>query len=751
MKDFIEYLEEQGITLQKKGNRWWASCPFHEDSNPSFTVSQKEKGYVWYCYSCKRGGGAVEFISEYEQIPLFEARRKWAKLNGVQLDSEREILNRLFEDLPYHQYLKDRGITEETAKKFHVGYVQNYYDWIGQFQLTDAYARELGLFECSNSIVYPFYDKDGVYKMACRPVDHKDYKTSPEWGKFFKRGMWGWHLVRDNKELYIFEGYHDAMVARQAGYNAICACGTEIHEDGWAEIKEFGIEKIIVCPDGDLGGRGWLDRIVRIAPQDLSLEVIALKSGDPDDLILDGTFEQNKKWNPFEWYITTKYGSPETLAEKCSMLKESAPIFKRMNMTDRCLAREWYAKAFGSDEALINLPVDDKHDLNAERAVLANCLCSKNARLDATRELKLEYFTGEFFQSIFQYIATHDDSSFQLILTLFHIDLSEYADIVNYDKFIEIVKKNGETNAVQRLFKTCDPSNTSEIVEGLYKITDNFKVNSGEESVRNTLKIINERVKNPNVQGIEIKNFPTLNHTLLGWNPSKLVLLSGNSGHGKTTVACNFIDGVVDDHKCAFFSLEMTEEEIMEKILTIRSGVPSSKIATGSLEQFEYDKLLEASTSLMHGNLQIVTGVRELHKIVAMAKAMILRKGVRFIFIDYLQLITMKSRMERWEQLAEITKTLKNQICSMGATVIGLSQLKRSALQSDVPDANDQAGAYAMVADADVALAVRKQDPTENGGSNYIINVSKNRFGWDEVQVPCDFDRTTQKIQEMVV
>ena len=46
MKDFIEYLQEQGITLTERGNRWWASCPFHADSNPSFTVSKKDNGYV---------------------------------------------------------------------------------------------------------------------------------------------------------------------------------------------------------------------------------------------------------------------------------------------------------------------------------------------------------------------------------------------------------------------------------------------------------------------------------------------------------------------------------------------------------------------------------------------------------------------------------------------------------------------------------------------------------------------------------
>ena len=87
----------------------------------------------------------------------------------------------------------------------------------------------------------------------------------------------------------------------------------------------------------------------------------------------------------------------------------------------------------------------------------------------------------------------------------------------------------------------------------------------------------------------------------------------------------------------------------------------------------------------------------------------------------------------------------------MGVTVVGLSQLKRSALNSDLPDANDQAGAYAMVADADVALAVAKRIIDKSTPSNYVINVSKNRFGWDQVAIDCDFDRTTQKISELSI
>ena len=86
----------------------------------------------------------------------------------------------------------------------------------------------------------------------------------------------------------------------------------------------------------------------------------------------------------------------------------------------------------------------------------------------------------------------------------------------------------------------------------------------------------------------------------------------------------------------------------------------------------------------------------------------------------------------------------------MGVTVIAVSQLRRAALRTDVPDAAEQAGAYAMLADADVAITVKKLNPDEiKDGSNFLLYVSKNRHGMDSVQVPSVFDRGTQRIYEV--
>lgn len=750
--NLVELVESEGVVLTKRGNRFWAKCPLHTDETPSFSISQKDDGYVWHCFSCKKGGGPVAFLSEIRDIPEFEARREWAKINGVAApDGDRELLTAIVEKLSenHHQYLVDRGIRRETIEKFRVGYCDNYQRLLDDFNLDESTAGALGLFDISKSVVYPFYDKDGVYKIAARKVDVKEYNTSNEKSRFFKRGLWGWQLVR-GAEVYVFEGYHDCMVAKQAGYQSLAACGTEITHEGWEELHSHGIERIVLVPDGDSGGRGWLDRVARKAPNWISIEFIVLPSGDPDDAILDGSFKNFKRVNPFEWYVTTKWGSPVSLADKCRMLHDSREIYSRMPAIDKAVARSWYRDMFGDDEALSYFPSDIKNDIEAERVVLSNCLYSNIAKLEALQELDESCFTGEIHKKLFSLIRDVDVTP-QLALVEFGIDYSEYADIVNYKRYIEKISQLGQARKVRDIVSNSDPFNPGETIEKLYKVTDKVVVTNGTSLVRNTMKQITSRVDNPDVLGIEIKRFPTINKTLLGWCDGRLVLVSGNSGHGKTTLVTNFMNDFVDDYPALMFSLEMTDQEVMEKLITIRSGVPSMKMMTGSLEQFEYDKVAESAESFMHGNLEIVTGVTDLHKIVAISRAHFMRRKIRFVIIDYVQLMTLKSDSARWEQLMEITKTLKNQICKgLGVTCIAISQLKRSNLNSDTPDVNEQAGAYGMLADADVAMAVKKMDPKETkDGSNFLTTIGKNRFGWDEVNVPCQFDRATQRISEV--
>jgi len=152
--NLIELIEQEGFKPVKRGTRWWMSCPLHEDATPSLSISNKDKGQLWHCFSCKKGGGPVEFLSEVHDVPIFQAKREWAVLNGEPLpNGDRELLTLIVESLPPHEYLTNRGVSEDTQKKFHVGYCEDYQALLKQFNLDENTAESLGLFDLTGRIV----------------------------------------------------------------------------------------------------------------------------------------------------------------------------------------------------------------------------------------------------------------------------------------------------------------------------------------------------------------------------------------------------------------------------------------------------------------------------------------------------------------------------------------------------------------------------------------------------------------------
>jgi len=751
MKDFVEYLQEQGVSLEKRGMSWWCSCPFHKDNTPSMQVTHKDKGYMWYCFSCKRGGGPAKFISEHENVPEHEAKRIWAQLSGVEVKyTDQDLLTKVVESMCVngHPYLRDRGITDETCKAYRIGYCDDYQAMLRDNKLGEAEAESLGLFDISGCIVFPFYDSNGVYKIAARTVSDKRYRNSSKDARFYREGLWGLNLLRGDT-AWVFEGYHDAMIARQMGYQSVAACGTNMDTHRWEELKALGITRVIFAPDGDAGGWSWLERLSVDSPSGMLVEFVVLQHGDPDDLLLSGEFQKLPTTTPFEWSVR-KWGETKDLAEKMRMVKAVSKTFLRMPKEQRSLAKQWFKEKFGDDEALSFLVVDIKPDLEAERVVLANALYSNNARLEAVRDLESWCFNGKMHGSLWELIRDREATP-QMALVDFGVDLSDSVDLINYRYYIDKIKDVGLKSKVSKIIAEADPGNVGRLVEDLYAVSDGLVVEGPMDLATSFMDEVNNRVNSPCEPGVPIPSFPTLNKVLLGMMPQRLFLVSGNSGHGKTTMACNIANDLIDEHETLFVTLEMTDKEIFQKMVCIRSGIPSAKITTGSLEQFEYDEVLKAAESLSRSKLHVIYGENDLFKLVSLIRAHAMRKKTRFVFIDYIQLISVPTKEDRWDQLARITKTLKTQVCQkLDLTCVALTQLKRSSLNSDVPDAADQAGAYAMLADADHALTCRKVDPKDTkDGSNYLLHLSKNRFGLDSIVIPASFDRVTQRISEI--
>ena len=149
-KDFIDRLVEDSdivsvinhyISLSKKGNNYTCCCPFHEEKTPSFVVSPQKA--IFHCFGCGAGGNVLTFIKDYEGLNFVEAVEKLAELNNVTVPREKNFGNDNFTKMHeindivanYYfdalkdpkqksivQYLKERGISGQTAKNFKIGF-----------------------------------------------------------------------------------------------------------------------------------------------------------------------------------------------------------------------------------------------------------------------------------------------------------------------------------------------------------------------------------------------------------------------------------------------------------------------------------------------------------------------------------------------------------------------------------------------------------------------------------------------------
>ena len=185
MKNDIVDVVSQYVKLNRRGNTYFGLCPFHNEKTPSFSVTPSKQMY--YCFGCGAGGNVYNFVMEYENYTFGEALQHLADRAGVQLpkiEYSREArekaekratlleINKLAASYFYYQlrrengsqayaYLINRGVSEDTIKKFGLGYSDKYSDDLYKFLKSKNYSddllRESGLFNVDER--HGMYDK----------------------------------------------------------------------------------------------------------------------------------------------------------------------------------------------------------------------------------------------------------------------------------------------------------------------------------------------------------------------------------------------------------------------------------------------------------------------------------------------------------------------------------------------------------------------------------------------------------------
>jgi DNA primase len=321
------------VSLKKQGQNYSGLCPFHQEKTPSFVVSQIKQ--LYHCYGCHKGGDVYNFLMEHDGLGFLEAVEKLAARYGVALPEEESSperkrqeaqtkrlreLNRWAADiyqealaadmgLPAREYLGRRGVADDTARKFQLGYAPDQWDFLTK-RLLDKKATEselqlLGLSAQSSRgslidkfrdrLMFPILDeREQVTGFGGRVIGdgQPKYLNSQETPLFHKgRGLYGLYAaknaIRHQDQAIIMEGYMDVITAHQSGVaHAVASLGTSMTADQ-AKLLTAYTYRTLICYDGDAAGEAAALRGMDVLDQQgCNVGIIRVPKGyDPDDFL----------------------------------------------------------------------------------------------------------------------------------------------------------------------------------------------------------------------------------------------------------------------------------------------------------------------------------------------------------------------------------------------------------------------------------------------------------------------------------
>ena len=286
------------VRLQKKGSNHWGLCPFHNEKSPSFAVSGNKQMY--HCFGCGVSGNVYTFVMSYENYTFPEAVKMLAGRAGVNLpeveyteemrkkENKRARLLEVNKEAARYfyymlrtphgaigaEYLKRRKLTEETMKKFGLGYAgkngRDLVEYLRSKGFEDALIKEAGLASYSeqrgltsqfwNRVMFPIQDiNHRVIGFGGRVMGDGEpkYLNSPETPVFDKRrNLYGLNFARTARSgnMILCEGYMDVIAMQQAGFTqAVASLGTAFTSEQASLLRRY-TENVLLAYDSDGAG-----------------------------------------------------------------------------------------------------------------------------------------------------------------------------------------------------------------------------------------------------------------------------------------------------------------------------------------------------------------------------------------------------------------------------------------------------------------------------------------------------------------
>jgi len=329
------------VQLRRQGSGFVALCPWHADSRPSLTVNPQRQS--WKCWVCDIGGDIFSWTMKQEGVEFPEALRMLADRAGIPItrtsgpataagevvEDERRALFQVMAwvEEQYHEflvrapeadvarrYLRERGITDDSVHRFHLGFAPNHRDWLTEraraANISGDRLEKVGVIGRSQErgdryerfrgrVLFSIRDAQG------RPVglggrllpelglsSPAKYVNSPETPLFSKSSLlYGLDVARDgihrSKTVLVTEGYTDCIAAHQAGFdNTVAVLGTALGERHTKILRRL-TDRVVLVLDGDAAGQRRSNEVLELfLAEQIDLRIATLPEGlDPSDFL----------------------------------------------------------------------------------------------------------------------------------------------------------------------------------------------------------------------------------------------------------------------------------------------------------------------------------------------------------------------------------------------------------------------------------------------------------------------------------
>ena len=394
--DIVDVVGEY-VRLKKRGSKFVGLCPFHTEKTPSFNVDPKD--HLFYCFGCQKGGDTFTFLREVEHVDFPEAVRMLAERAGIALPEEEAQAGAAGEtESVYHalrfagrffyrqltqtedgqrglSYLRARGFTPETVKRFGLGYAPDRWDALLKAaeaaQVAPETLAKAGLVVARKGgdgyydryrgrVIFPIFSNVGKVlgfggRILEADTDQPKYINSPETAVYHKShvlyGLYqGKNAIRRSEEVILVEGYTDAIALHQAGVeNVVAACGTSITASHLKTLARYA-KRIVFLNDGDAAGDKSTVRGIEIALREEALTpyVVDLPGGeDPDSFMRQrgrdafAAYLETYRWS-FVQFLLIRARQDGRLADPQSETEALHEVLRLIALIEDPIARDAY-------------------------------------------------------------------------------------------------------------------------------------------------------------------------------------------------------------------------------------------------------------------------------------------------------------------------------------------------------------------------------------------------------------------------